>query len=270
MVSDFADKRALRDRDRKRARLADALLEAAVDDSDVDDEVVEELGGVPAAAADDSGEEPGVAPRIAPRTAIELEEGGEPAVAKLEEGEREIVGGELEEGIDDPVRMYLREIGKVSLLTAANEKTLARSMEEGDYIQRIENRFFEETGRRARGADVLVALLNDLYSLSKPLNFITKELKLQKLSLAELIADERFRALVDAEIDEEMAQKLTARMKGDEGAAAHQLVQISIVTHILTPELLSVASEAAAGENNLLPPPERLADRLGAPEETIN
>src|SRR3990172_6117122 len=268
MVSDFADKRDLLGRERRRARLADDLLEDVVDDSD-DDEVVEELGGVPAAAADDSGEEPGVAPRIAPRTAIELEEWGEPAVAKLEEAEREIVTAELEEGIDDPVRMYLREIGKVSLLTAANEKTLARSMEEGDYIQRIENRFFEETGRRARGADVLVALLNDLYALSKPLTFVTKELKLQKLSLAELIADARFRALVDAEIDEEMANKLNAKLKGDEGTAERHLVQISIVTHILTPELLSMAAEAAAGEKNLLPPPERLADRLGAQEETI-
>src|SRR3990170_2492510 len=271
MVSDFADKRDLLDRERKRDRLADDLLEDAVDDADADDETVEELGGAPAAAtADESGEEAAVAPRITSRTAIELEEWGEPAVVKLEEeAERETATLELEEGIDDPVRMYLREIGKVSLLTAANEKTLARSMEEGDYIQRIENRFFEETGRRTRGADVLVALLNDLYALTRPVNFITKDLKLQKLSPAELIVDERFRALVDAEIDEEMAQKLTARMKGDEGAAAHQLVQISIVTHILTPELLSVASKAAAGEKNLLPPPERLADKLSAQEETI-
>jgi len=270
MVSDFADKRDLLDRERKRDRLADDLLEDVVDDTDTDDDSVEELGGAPAAATDESGEEPAVAPRIASRTAIELEEWGEPAVVKLEEeAEREIAGPELEEGIDDPVRMYLREIGKVSLLTAANEKTLARSMEEGDYIQRIDNRFYDETGRRARGADVLVALLSDVHTLSRPLNFITKELKLQKLSLAELIADERFRALVDAEIDEEMAQKMFARLKGDEGEAEHQLVQISIVTHILTPELLSLAAKAAGGENNLLPPPERLADKLAPQEETI-
>src|SRR3970282_330796 len=108
-------------------------------------------------------------------------------------------------------------------------------MEEGDYIQRIENRYFEETGRRARSADVLVALLNDLDVFSKPLNFITKELKLQKLTLTELIADQRFRALVDAEIDEEMAAKLNARIKGEERAAEHLLVQISIVTPLLTP-----------------------------------
>ncbi len=34
--------------------------------------------------------------------------------------------------IDDPVRMYLKEIGKVSLLTAEQEKELAMRMDEGD------------------------------------------------------------------------------------------------------------------------------------------
>ena len=40
----------------------------------------------------------------------------------------------LPEGIniDDPVRMYLKEIGKVPLLSAEEETELARKMEDGD------------------------------------------------------------------------------------------------------------------------------------------
>ncbi len=272
MAKEFTDKQDLLDRERKRDRLADDLLEDAVDDSDSEEETVEELGSraVPTTSEDEGGEESTPAPRIAARTALELEEWGEPAVKKLEEAAaREVAGVELEEGIDDPVRMYLREIGKVRLLTAADEKVLARSMEEGDYIQRIENAYFEETGRRARAVDVLAALFAHLHELSKPLNYIVRELKLKKLSLAELISDERFRKLLDGESDEEMRGKLTARLKGDELAAVHQLVQISTVTHILTPELVQLAARPAGGEKNLLPPPERLPDKLLLDEERI-
>ncbi|MDF0485629.1 RNA polymerase sigma factor RpoD [Amygdalobacter nucleatus] len=35
-------------------------------------------------------------------------------------------------GVDDPVRMYLKEIGKVNLLTAEDEKVLAQRMQAGD------------------------------------------------------------------------------------------------------------------------------------------
>jgi RNA polymerase primary sigma factor len=39
--------------------------------------------------------------------------------------------------LDDPVRMYLREIGRVPLLSAAREVELAKAMERGEYITRI-------------------------------------------------------------------------------------------------------------------------------------
>ena len=40
--------------------------------------------------------------------------------------------------IDDPVRMYLREIGRVGLLKAADERKLAREMEEWKHIELVE------------------------------------------------------------------------------------------------------------------------------------
>ncbi len=38
-------------------------------------------------------------------------------------------------GIDDPVRVYLREIGRVNLLTAAEEVMLAKAVESGDFAR---------------------------------------------------------------------------------------------------------------------------------------
>src|SRR4030042_104164 len=47
------------------------------------------------------------------------------------------------ETIDDPVRLYLHEIGKVSLLTANDEKALASKIEEAKYLEKIEELYFQ-------------------------------------------------------------------------------------------------------------------------------
>jgi len=96
-----------------------------------------------------------------------------------EEAERDIEASltlEEQEGIDDPVRMYLREIGKVSLLTAADEKRLARHMEEGEYLIVEERRVEAQTGRRATAVQVFVQLLTELHSMQPVIDIIGKEL----------------------------------------------------------------------------------------------
>ncbi|MDP6101464.1 MAG: sigma-70 factor domain-containing protein, partial [Dehalococcoidia bacterium] len=56
----------------------------------------------------------------------------QPPDAELEELEEEEVNLEdIEETLDDPVRLYLREIGRVPLLSAADERVLARRVEKG-------------------------------------------------------------------------------------------------------------------------------------------
>ena len=197
MVSRFEEDPDLLERRQRRSRLADDLLEDIVDDSDMED-ATEEPAETRMETRAETGEEEEAGPvtRVGARTPIEMEEWGE-APDKLDEAEPEVADVELEEGIDDPVRMYLREIGKVSLLTADDEKKLARAMEEGDYIQGIEQAHFEEFGRNARAVDVLVRLMRDLYDLQKPISTLTKELGVGKLKPVELIVNEPFRKMVD-------------------------------------------------------------------------
>ncbi|MDR1106044.1 MAG: RNA polymerase sigma factor RpoD [Treponema sp.] len=51
-----------------------------------------------------------------------------------ENGKKRLVYSEKESSVDDPIRLYLREIGRESLLTAEQEIELSRQMEEGENI----------------------------------------------------------------------------------------------------------------------------------------
>jgi RNA polymerase primary sigma factor len=270
MVRDFEERKAAREREQRRSRLADDLLEDAVEEDDDEDEDAEEmtvqrpapLATVAATTEGDPTEHGARVTKVAARSPIEMAEWGEAPPEKLEE-EAQVSDAELEEGIDDPVRMYLREIGKVKLLTAKDEKVLARAMEDGDCVHTIDNRHLEEHGREARAVDVAVALLAELHELARPLRLITRELKLKKLTMAELIVNEPFRKVVDGEIDEEMVARLESALKLEEGEPQRLLVRISVLTHVLNPYIISWAATVAGGESQLKPPPDGLADKLG-------
>jgi RNA polymerase primary sigma factor len=265
MVNKYEQEQGILEHQRNRDRLAEDLLDDIVDEAEVetDDDTDDEDDPVQLVVRPDaSDEDSGIAiPRVAARGATDIEEwGGEPE--KFDEAEPDVAEIELEEGIDDPVRMYLREIGKVSLLTADDEKRLARAMEDADYIQRFEEAHFERTGRNARGVDVLAGIMGDISQLRKPIEVVQKELGIQKLRLVELAQDPAFRKSVDGELDLPMIDRLREQLKVEQEDAERFSVRMSIATHVPKPDFLAWAVEAMGSPAKLIEPPEDLADRL--------
>ena len=168
------------------------------------------------------------------------------------------------EGIDDPVRMYLREIGRVFLLSAADEKFLARQMEEGNWIHDIEEEFLAERGRPPTALETFLQLLHQLEELRPVIEIVQKNLKLPKLTLLELMQDPAFRARIDGEMDEELRNTMQRRLRTDGSEAEDRLVRLSVVTHILTPDLMQ-RSVAVVGSIDRLYPPGRAIDKKLAP-----
>ncbi len=175
---------------------------------------------------------------------------------EIEEEDLEKDAAALEEqGVDDPVRMYLREIGKVYLLSGADEKRLARSMEEAKHIEAIETRWEASHGRLPTGQEILLNLADEVHQAQKPLRLICREIGIKTCALSELIANETWRRTVDAEMDFDLAATLASQLQLEQADAEQAIVQLSIITHILQPEHVHGVAEQYGGERELLPVP---------------
>ncbi len=185
-----------------------------------------------------------------------------------EEPDRELEEAALEEqeGIDDPVRMYLREIGKVYLLSADDEKRLARQMEEAKHIERIDRRWMNDHGRRPTSVDTALAILDELHQSRRVFDTVVKHLSLGKGTIPDHITNPAFRQVVDGEMDLDLAQRVAETLRLESPQAEQALVRLSIVTHILNPELLTPVAQEAGGNSKLLPPPWHIRDNLAQHE----
>jgi len=258
---------------RKRAGhdAADELSEDT-SESETDDEFVEEKVDRLLTEDDEDilEQKEGPLPRLTRQIPLVVGEWSETrTVAKLKGEEGAEVDLELgeQEGIDDPVRMYLREIGKVHLLTAQDEKRLARQREDGKHIQRLEKNWQEVNGQPPTAAEVMGVLLGEVHRLSPVRDVVAKALGLKGLPLARLIGEPAFRQAVDGEIDQGLATLLPESLSMEHGEAERSLVRLSIVTHILTPELVALAMVAGGSEKAILPPREDLNEKLSHYED---
>jgi RNA polymerase primary sigma factor len=176
---------------------------------------------------------------------------------------------EDQEGIDDPVRMYLREIGKVFLLSAADEKHLARQMEEGQHIEAIEHTWREEHGSDPSAVEVALTLLEQLYQLRPVLDIAVRHLNLPRdETLSDRVGDPSLRRLIDAEMALEFAEVVASTRGVELEDAQRSIVRLSIVTHILKPEIVSMLA-SAVGEDAMLPPRFDSLDRFAACEDSL-
>jgi RNA polymerase primary sigma factor len=87
-------------------------------------------------------------------------------------------------------------------------------------------------------------------------------LSIKRLPLARLVGEPAFREAVDGEIDQELADRMSESLSIERGEAERSLVRLSIVTHILTPELVALAMVAGGSEKALLPPKADLHEQL--------
>ncbi len=166
---------------------------------------------------------------------------------EAEAEELQAAGLELEEMIDDPVRMYLREMGRVSLLSAREEKLLARRMEEGRYIRRIEEAWLSRHGQFPSTADAAVAVLTMLGQASPFMIALEEELELPKpAGVAQRISDPKLRSAIDGEIAQDLLDAIANRTAADTREAGEALKNLSLLLSVVPQALFQVVNERSS------------------------
>ena len=148
--------------------------------------------------------------------------------------------------IDDPVRMYLREIGRVGLLKAAQERTLARRMEADKHILRIRSELTSPEGRPPRAWQIALQLLLRACEAQQITEAIGKYVGLQgDKTLAEVISHPDMREVLDGNLPEEMMNFLADVLNKDPLEVKEDIQNISLDTRLLPPDLLALVVEDA-------------------------
>ena len=164
---------------------------------------------------------------------------------------------ETPEATDDPVAMYLREVGRVDLLTAHEERVLARQMELANHLRRLEGDLSQESEsgypdvgtadvRLPAAWEVSMALLVRIARNCPVAASVARHLQLESPpDLDEIGANPEFRAAIDGPIDPELLDRVAQELDITAEDAYQSAVELSLDTRLLPPEVATVATDYA-------------------------
>lgn len=152
------------------------------------------------------------------------------------------------EAIDDPVHVYLREIGKVPLLTAKDEKELASKLEEAKYVKRIEELYFQPYHNYPAPEDIVVYLLRHLLASKNLLKIIAERLGLDtKTSFTDRIRDKKLKEAVNSVINQQLITDVSQSSGRSIEEIEQRLIDISLDIRLLSAaELLPIIGSEAS------------------------
>ena len=143
----------------------------------------------------------------------EIEDDSPPNLEELKakaarEWEKEIGTVEI---IDDPVRMYLREIGRVDLLKAPEERELARKFEGKRYVENLEEELAAEDGTPPRAREIMGHMLKKVGQNEDIIKAIlTSKVVPFNGSLPDLMANPDIRDALDGIFQDELLEQISA------------------------------------------------------------
>jgi RNA polymerase primary sigma factor len=145
--------------------------------------------------------------------------------------------------IDDPVHKYLHEIGRIHLLNARDERSLAKQREQGRRISQIKAGCQKTRGRIPSAVEITLILVNDLFQSASAIDLINQKLGLNNMSAFVSLSNADFRSAIDGAINPELIQFIANKMEKPLLETEQMIINLSINMNLLPEPILGILKD---------------------------
>ena len=150
---------------------------------------------------------------------------------------------ETNEIIDDPVRMYLREMAKVKLLKKHEERILAREMETAGHVQRLEDELAGSDGHPPSAWQVVLEVLRRASDADALADAIGRYIGLDsEITLPDILLHPGIGSALDTE-PEDMLTSIAGVLRSEPLEVQEEVRALSLNSRLVPREVLAVVGE---------------------------
>jgi RNA polymerase primary sigma factor len=201
----------------------------------LDEEPEEDITDMPFSGEDEEPEETLIAEAMLETDSALLQQGKEQGDVDL---------------IDDPVFAYLRDIGKVKLITANEEKELAGKLEEARYLKKIEELYFNEFNFYPSPVTIVIFLIRHLLATRSLISLLMEKLELPpEDSFNGTVRCEKLEATINCVINKTIIDDIAQACKEDSSEVEQQLIGIYLNCRLLPPDLFTIIGDDTSWSN---------------------
>ena len=165
---------------------------------------------------------------------------------EIKEPANEVSGDDNQEVDDDPVRLYLHEIGRVPLLTAKDVKITARRIEIGRRIAAVKHELANQ-GKNPSASQVFQEIVKDLGSSWEIIQQLQENVGLPaNTGFQQTITSEKFHTAIDGVIDPLMVQAIADKLALPPQPVESRLIALSVEIALLPEKVLTAIGRKAA------------------------
>jgi RNA polymerase primary sigma factor len=141
--------------------------------------------------------------------------------------------------VDDPVRMYLHEIGRVPLLTGDDEKSLAQKMEKGKRVDELRAFLRKKLGLDPSTTEIMQAMLKEIGQAAPLVHALQKELGVKHATgFKKAVFAPQIRQAIDNEINQNLTMALAQILGRPVGDIEQIIINLSLNSSLLPREVI--------------------------------